>query len=76
MIMRTIKLNVIKDAVRDLLVDSAQNINEDLLDALKTAQLREESPIGKNVLSQIIENNLIARKKNVPICQDTEMQLF
>lgn len=69
--MRTIKLNVIKDAVRDLLVDSAQNINEDLLDALKTAQLREESPIGKNVLSQIIENNLIARKKNVPICQDT-----
>lgn len=69
--MRTIKLNVIKDAVRDLLVDSAQNINEDLLDALKTAQLREESPIGKNVLSQIIVNNLIARKKNVPICQDT-----
>ncbi len=69
--MRIIKLNVIKDAVRDLLVDSAQNINEDLLDALKAAQLREESPIGKNVLSQIIENNLIARKKKVPICQDT-----
>lgn len=69
--MRIIKLNVIKDAVRDLLVDSAQNINDDLLEALKKAELKEESPIGKSVLSQIIENNLIARKKGVPICQDT-----
>lgn len=69
--MRIIKLNVIKDAVRNLLIDSAQNVNDDLLEALKSAKSREESPIGQSVLSQIIENNLIARKKSVPICQDT-----
>lgn len=69
--MRVIELNTIKDAVRDLLVDAAQNVNDELLDALRDARDKEESSLGKDVLSQIIENDLIARRKGVPMCQDT-----
>ena len=69
--MRIIELNEIKNAVRDLLVDAAQNVNDELLDALREAREKEVSELGKDVLSQIIENDLIARRKGVPMCQDT-----
>ena len=38
---------------------------------LQQAQKKETSPIGKHVLKMIIENNKIALREEVPICQDT-----
>ena len=69
--MRKIDLELIKNSVRDLLVDAARNVNDDLLLALEQALETEESNVGKNVLQQIIDNNLLAKKKQVPMCQDT-----
>jgi len=40
---------------------------------LKKALEEETSPIGKYVLNMIIENNKIALREEVPICQDTGM---
>jgi len=41
------------------------------MDKLEETLEQETSQIGKSVLSMIIENNKIASKEEVPICQDT-----
>lgn len=69
--MREINLNLIKDAVKLLFVDAAENVNDDLLASLNKALLDEKSTLGKNVLQQIIDNDLLAKEKHVPMCQDT-----
>ena len=45
-------------------------LGEDILAALKQAQQTEESPLGREVLSQLIDNAKIARKERLPLCQD------
>jgi len=42
-----------------------------LLKALKEAESKETSSLGKNILGQIIENDEIAAETHVPMCQDT-----
>ncbi len=46
-------------------------MGEDVVGALRHALTREESETGKQVLQKIIENADIARRKKMPICQDT-----
>lgn len=69
--MREINLELIKNSVRDLLVDAARNVNDDLLNALYKSLEKEESPLGKSVIKQIIDNDLLAKKLQKPMCQDT-----
>ena len=45
-------------------------LGEDVLSVLKKAQQTEESPLGKEVLSQLIENARIAKNEQLPLCQD------
>jgi fumarate hydratase subunit alpha len=51
-------------------------LGEDVYKALKEAFQREESPTGKEVLQQLIENVEIARNEQIPICQDTGFAVF
>ena len=69
--MRTINLKDVTQKVRDLFIDACENIPENVLNALKNAVKEEESPLGKQVLQEIIDNDLLAREKHLPICQDT-----
>jgi len=69
--MREIKVNDISKNVESLILDAVSNIPENLLDALKKAKADEESPLGQEIINKIIENDLLAREKNLPICQDT-----
>ncbi len=69
--MRKIDLKIIKEAVKLLFVDAAENINDDLLESLNKAFNDESSELGKSVLQQIIDNDLLAKEKHVPMCQDT-----
>lgn len=69
--LREINLELIKNSVRDLLVDAARNVNDDLLNALYKSLEKEESPLGKSVIKQIIDNDLLAKKLQKPMCQDT-----
>ncbi|MCL2812941.1 MAG: fumarate hydratase, partial [Clostridia bacterium] len=43
----------------------------DVLSALRVALERERSPIGREILCQIIRNDEIACTRGMPICQDT-----
>jgi len=58
-------------AVRDLCVTANYDLPVDVYDALKAAQESEESPVGREVLAQLVENADIAATDRVPICQDT-----
>lgn len=69
--MRVLDLNQVTEKVYEMLLDACTNIPCNVLESLKEALEKEESPLGKEVISKIIENDLLAREKNLPICQDT-----
>ncbi len=73
---RKINAAVVTETVKKLFMDMNYNIGSDILDALKKAQENESSPVGKNVLEQLIENHKIASSEEVPICQDTGMAVL
>jgi fumarate hydratase subunit alpha len=43
---------------------------EDVARALRESADREESPLGRDILKQILENADIAAKEHLPLCQD------
>ena len=69
--MREVKSSQIKDKVKSLFLKANFYINPDLIQRLEKALKEESSTIGKYVLQMIIENNKIASREEVPICQDT-----
>jgi fumarate hydratase subunit alpha len=69
--MREISTKDIIKAVRDLCIDGNYNLGKDVEDALKKAYQKEESPVGKATLEQILENVEISKQGEFPMCQDT-----
>ena len=69
--LRTIDVDVLRETVSRLLVEANYNIPADILDALRDAAVREESPIGRRTLEQIVRNYEIAAAERVPVCQDS-----
>jgi len=69
--MRKIRANQVKNKVKELFLKANFYINPDLMQRLEEALKEETSPIGRYVLKMIIENNKIASREEVPICQDT-----
>ena len=68
--MREIKASSITQTVAELCQQANFELGEDVLSALKQAQQTEESPLGKQVLSQLLENAQITQQERVPLCQD------
>jgi len=68
--MREIKASAITQTVAQLCQEANFELGEDVLAALKKAQKTEESPLGREVLSQLIENARIAKEEQLPLCQD------
>jgi fumarate hydratase subunit alpha len=68
--MREIKASEITKAVARLCQEANFELGEDVLSALKKARKTEESPLGREVLSQLIENARIAQEERLPLCQD------
>lgn len=73
---RMIKAETITAAVKKLFIDCNYYIGKDIMNALTNAENRETSPVGKSVLAQIIENDKIAAKEEIPLCQDTGMAVL
>ena len=68
--MREIKASAITQTVAELCQQANFELGDDVLAALKQAQQTEESPLGRQVLSQLLENARIAQQERVPLCQD------
>jgi len=69
--MREVAAAEITHAVKDLFIDANINLGEDVLAAFHRALEQEESPQGKEVLNELIENARIAQEEGMAICQDT-----
>jgi len=69
--MRQIEARSITEAVERLCVEANYVLGDDLVEALKGALEREESPSGRGVLSQLIDNARVSREGQYPTCQDT-----
>lgn len=69
--MREIKVKDLSLKIEEMLLDACENIPNNILDALRKAVNDEESPLGKEVITKIIENDELAKNKHLPICQDT-----
>lgn len=74
--MRKIKASQIIDKVKELFLKANYHIDPDLLKLLQKTLEEETSPIGKYVLKMIIENNKIASREELPICQDTGLAVL
>lgn len=69
--MREIDLKLVTKKVEELLLDACSNIGCKFLDFLNDFKEKEESELGKEILAKIIENDKLAMKQNLPMCQDT-----
>ena len=73
---RQITAAEVTQTVKQLFLDCNYFIGKDVLCALEKAAENEASPVGKSVLAQIIENDKLAAKEEVPLCQDTGMAVL
>jgi fumarate hydratase subunit alpha len=56
--------------VANLCIESNYYLGEDVLAALRRYREAEASPVGREVLDQILENAEIAKNEKMPLCQD------
>jgi len=68
--MREIKAKDITETVARLSKEANFYLGEDVIAALKKAREQEESPAGRQILDQLLENAGIAAREQMPLCQD------
>ena len=69
--MREIEAAKIVETVKELCIKANFELPEDVLQALRKGMETEESPVGKEIFRQLLENAEIAKNERIPICQDT-----
>ena len=73
--MRELDAKQITEAVAEMCKEAAYYLPKDVYEGLKRGRETEKSPVGQNVLDQIIRNAEIARAEDRPYCQDTGMTI-
>ena len=68
---RELDVAEITAAVRELCMTANYDLPPDVYAALQRGGEAEQSPTGKAVFAQLVENADIARADRVPICQDS-----
>lgn len=61
--------------VKNLCIEANTVLSDDLIEAYKNGYEKEESPIGKDVFLQLLENASIARQEKIALCQDTGLAI-
>jgi fumarate hydratase subunit alpha len=74
--LREIEAGVVTEAVRNLCIEANTRLPEDHLAALRRALGEEESPLGREVIGELLENARVARERCVAFCQDTGYAVF
>jgi fumarate hydratase subunit alpha len=68
---RDIHVDQISEKVAELFVDATHNLPDDVVAALERARDSEESPLGRQIVEEILENARLAAAEMIPLCQDT-----
>lgn len=71
--MKKINVSDVVEVVSKMCIDANINISPDILEAIEKRIKDESSPIGIEILDQLLLNAEIAKRKAMPICQDTGM---
>ena len=74
--MRTIHTDVIIQTVKEMCIEANLTLSKDMTEAIYNAKENETGKLGKQILGQLCENMEIAKKDEIPICQDTGMAVF
>ncbi|WP_281202465.1 fumarate hydratase [Cytobacillus kochii] len=74
--MKVIAYDHIVVQVAKLCQEANFDLGEDVISAFRQAVETERSPIGKDILLDLIENANIATENRVPMCQDTGVSVF
>lgn len=71
--MRELDVKVITENIKEMCIEATHFLTEDMKNVLDDSVVKEESPLGKQILQQLQENLRIAGDEMIPICQDTGM---
>jgi fumarate hydratase subunit alpha len=73
---RELHVQEITQAIKRLCIEANEELGEDVLSCFHQARENEPSPVGQEILDQLIENARIAREEKVPMCQDTGLAII
>lgn len=68
---REVSVDEIRSAVRELCMEICYRVPPDMTAAMRRAREHEESPVGRQILDNLLENAAIAGEGEYPYCQDT-----
>ncbi len=68
---REVHVDEITKTIAQLCETAAHVLPDDVVAGLKKAERTEKSPLGKQVLIEILDNVEIAKRDMLPLCQDT-----
>ncbi len=74
--MREIHVGTIKDVVEKLFIEANYNLPEEVIKRFENALGEEQSPVGREVIQELLLNAQIARDERIPICQDTGLAIL
>ncbi len=74
--MREVQVDAIRDAIEKLFIEANYELPEDVIGRFKDALGEEESPVGREVIEELLLNARIARDERIPICQDTGLAIL
>lgn len=69
--MRDVKVSSISDLVCNLCIKANTVLETNVVEAMNEALSEERSPIGREIIGELIENAEIASKNSIAMCQDT-----
>lgn len=69
--MRKITFEATKNAVKTSLIKINYNLEDSFVKKLEDARDKETQDVSKSILDDIIENQKIAKRGTIPLCQDT-----
>lgn len=70
-LIRTLDVSLIEDNIAKLCVEANCHLGNDILNSIRNARDLEQSPVGIEILNQLLDNSTIASDENLPVCQDT-----
>ena len=70
---RTVQTEIITETIKKMCIEANYSLSSDMVKAMRKAEEKEESVLGKQILAQLQDNLEIADSDMIPICQDTGM---
>ena len=68
---REIPAEEITKTIKRLCIEANTVLGDDVIEAYKKSYENENSPVGRDILRQLLENSRIAEEEGIPLCQDT-----